>query len=496
MEHLIKAFSSQEAKCDAGLLQGDALLVCLLGSLSGVLITDIGVESRNQHQGVVEVAVHLLLVGNDADGTVVVKGHDCLSQQSGGLQEIVDADRHKHVQLKVALGGSHANSHVVAHNLNGYHSDSLTLGGVDLTGHDRGAGLVLGNENLAKAKTGAGRQPADVVCNLHHIAGKRLDCAVCEDELVLRSQCMELVARGTELLTGNLGNSLGNLDVKALGGVQTRADCGAAKRKLLKGGQRCSKKLLVTLKAGAPARNLLRKGNGRCVLQVGTAALHNALILLFKTLEGVDKQVDCGEELILNRANRRDMHRSGEGIVRGLAHIDIIVGVAEALTCKLICTVCDNLICVHVGLCAGACLPDNQREVVVECTRHHLVAGERDYLKLFGSHLLGLQRGVCHCRCLFENAKGTRDFARHNLNADTDAEVFMTTLGLCRPVFVGRYSDLTHGVMFNAVFHVFPPEILEYNAIAPRRARDVAANYHYILYHTVFSSSSSTMLKN
>ena len=38
----------------------------------------------------------------------------------------------------------------VAHHLHGNHRDRLTLGGVDLTGHDRGAGLVLGDGDLTQ----------------------------------------------------------------------------------------------------------------------------------------------------------------------------------------------------------------------------------------------------------------------------------------------------------------------------------------------------------
>ena len=46
---------------------------------------------------------------------------------------------------KVALGGGHAHGHVVAHDLHGHHGHRLALGGVDLAGHDGGAGLVFGD---------------------------------------------------------------------------------------------------------------------------------------------------------------------------------------------------------------------------------------------------------------------------------------------------------------------------------------------------------------
>ena len=262
-----------------------------------------------------KISVHLLLIGNNANGTVVVKGNDRLGKESCRLQEVVNAHRHKDVKLKVALRSRHADSHVVAHDLNSNHGHCLTLGGVDLAGHDRGAGLVFGNADLAKTKTRAGSEPTYVVCDLHHVAGKCLNGAVCKYQLVLGGERMELVPCGLKVLTRDSGNSLGNLYVKARRGIEARANGSAAKRQLLERGKRSFKQLPVALKRGAPARDLLREGDGRCILQVGSAALHDPLVFLFKTLEGVNQKVDRGEKLILDRLNSRDVHRRRECVI-------------------------------------------------------------------------------------------------------------------------------------------------------------------------------------
>ena len=65
-----------------------------------------------------------------------------------------------------------------------------------------------------------------------------------------------------------------------------------------------------------------------------------------------------------------DVHGGREGVVRGLAAVDVVVGVhgrlAAALPAQqLVGPVGDDLVGVHVGLGAGAGLPDDERELVV-----------------------------------------------------------------------------------------------------------------------------------
>ena len=95
-----------------------------------------------------EVMAALVPVGGDAGGAVAVKGGHGVGEEPGRLEEIVDAHRHEDVELEVALTGRHAHRHVVGHDLDGHHGHRLTLGGVDLAGHDGGAGLVFRDANF------------------------------------------------------------------------------------------------------------------------------------------------------------------------------------------------------------------------------------------------------------------------------------------------------------------------------------------------------------
>jgi hypothetical protein len=51
------------------------------------------------------------------------------------------------------------------------HRQGLALGRIDLAGHDRRAGLVLGQDQFAQTRTGPGAEQADVVGDLEEIRG-------------------------------------------------------------------------------------------------------------------------------------------------------------------------------------------------------------------------------------------------------------------------------------------------------------------------------------
>ena len=83
------------------------------------------------------------------------------------------------------------------------------------------------------------------------------------------------------------------------------------------------------------------------------------------------------------RALDGDMHGRREGVVGGLATIDVVVGVDGLLrpafaTGQLNRTVADDLVGVHVGLGARTGLEDHQRELVIEFSGDDLVGGLDD----------------------------------------------------------------------------------------------------------------------
>lgn len=83
------------------------------------------------------------------------------------------------------------------------------------------------------------------------------------------------------------------------------------------------------------------------------------------------------------------MHDGREGIVGGGGTVDVVVGVYRLLAAHLASqdldgSVADDFIGVHVGLGAGARLPDNQGEVVDQLEVSDLLCSLLDSLADFG----------------------------------------------------------------------------------------------------------------
>ena len=109
---------------------------------------------------------------------------------------------------------------------------------------------------------------------------------------------MELVFCGDKFLAGQFRNRLCNFYIKALRGVQTSTNCGAAQCQCLQIRQSGNQHLTVTFQRSSPAADLLRKFDGSCILQVRTAALYDSLMFLFQTAHGFYQRIDCRKNTV------------------------------------------------------------------------------------------------------------------------------------------------------------------------------------------------------
>ena len=98
------------------------------------------------------------------------------------------------------------------------------------------------------------------------------------------------------------------------------------------------------------------------------------------------------------------------------------------------CAVGNHLIGVHIGLRAGAGLPDHQRKVIIQQTVCHLACSRLDSLAFVSIQFAEICIG--HRTALFDDPKRTDD--RDGLFLPTDWEVDQRSLGLCTPIFVTR----------------------------------------------------------
>lgn len=211
------------------------------------------------------------------------------------------------------------------------------------------------------------------------------------DNGVVGSESLELVGRGLELGAGHLGDFLGNGFSKALEGVDSRADGGTTLSEQTQVGDGSLDTLDTKVELGDVAGELLSESQGGSILQVGSANLDNLLgfEVVDLGLDGGAEALEGGEQVVLELEDGSDVHDGGEGVVGRGAAVDVVVGVDGLLAALFAAedlngSVGDDFVGVHVGLGAGAGLPDDKGEVVHELAIGDLLGGLLNSLSDFG----------------------------------------------------------------------------------------------------------------
>jgi hypothetical protein len=381
--------------------------VSVLSHLRGHVVTNDRVQASHEHQTIIQLEFAIKSKGGIKRIPLVEKGVNpslvslqtlhqvgteavhAIRENAHAVKQVGDHHGLEDVKLELAVHATDGGSDVITHNLGADHGEGLALGGVDLSGHNRRAGLVLGQAQLAQAAARAGTQVAHILGNLEEGGGQGVEGAGGLDNRIVGSQNLELVGGGLELGAGQLGDLSSDGLVEALEGVETSADSGTTLSQVAQVGKSGLDTLDVTVELGDVARELLAKSKGSGVLQVGAADLDNVLELVDLHLEGVAEGLERRQKRLLDLDNGSDVHDGGEGVIGGGGHVNVVVGVdgllgAHGATEDLNSTVGDNLVGVHVGLGAGTGLPDDQREVVQQLTLSDLSGGLLDSLTNLG----------------------------------------------------------------------------------------------------------------
>ena len=163
------------------------------------------------------------------------------------------------------------------------------------------------------------------------------------------------------------------------------------------------------------------------------------------------ERIEFGEQPCIEKLDRGDVHRGREGVVGGLAHIDVVIGGDRRLapqfaTEQLDRAVGQHLVDVHVGLRARPGLPDEQRIMIVERARDRLVGGADDRVGLPLRQVAA--RGIDQRAGLLDDAVGAAQLDRHAVAPDR--EMMERALRLRAPIAIGGNVDLAHAVMLAA----------------------------------------------
>ncbi|CAN7978075.1 unnamed protein product, partial [Ixodes persulcatus] len=369
---LVEVLRLEEAQLDGALLERGAFLVRRLGNLGRLVVADVRVQRRHQHERLVEQlgdatappgipSLRRLLppkrpdvpdspVGHDADDAVVGEGDAGVREEAHRAQDVGHYEGLEDVELKVAVAAAHCHRHVVAHHLGRHHGYRLALRRVHLacvegegvlvwkirldffflTGHDAAAGLVLGQRELPESTPRSRAEEADVVGDLHEAAGDDVQGPGHLHHGVVRRQGLKLVGPQclTHFLTCELGHFLGNLFGKSNPRVESRAHCSATWDttivfptccKVVETRQSDLDPLDAILNLSSVATKLLPQRQRHCILPrkrrdvptclgVGPANLDDVLKLLGFLAQGVQKMLEGRQQPCVDLHGNRNVH--------------------------------------------------------------------------------------------------------------------------------------------------------------------------------------------
>ncbi len=283
--------------------------------LGGPVIADVRAQGRHQHQRFVEQFIDPFPVGLDPGYQVVGKTHDRVGKKPDGLEQAVYHHRFEHIEFKISLGPGKAHRDVIADDPCDHHGHGLALGGIHLSRHDGTSRFIGRDPDLPDPATGSAGQPADVVGDLHETARNGFRDAAGLHDGVMSGQSFELVVRRLKGKPGDPGDFLRRQGVKTDRGIETRPHGGAPQGNPVK----VPKAVFGPLHAEGDlfriAGKFLSQRDGRGVLQVGPADLHDSFKGRHLFVQRLFQMGKGGNQLMMDRFRRRDVHGGGKRVV-------------------------------------------------------------------------------------------------------------------------------------------------------------------------------------
>src|SRR6201993_4517684 len=143
IDDFVKALLVNGAGSKRRVLQGQVLVIRLVGNRGRLVIPDYRAQSGHQHQRAVDHLVDVLAVEPGAFDRELPQLLAGIAEDAGRMEEIVDDDRAHRVELEIPLAAGKGDGVVLADHLDADHDHRLLLGRIDLARHDRGARLVF-----------------------------------------------------------------------------------------------------------------------------------------------------------------------------------------------------------------------------------------------------------------------------------------------------------------------------------------------------------------
>lgn len=230
--------------------------------------------------------------------------------------------------------------------------------------------------------------------------------------------------------------------------VEAGANSSAAEGELEDGVEGFVRTVEGALDLFSEAAEFLTESDGGGVHEVGAPDLEDTVEFVSFLGERFVEPFEGRDEEVFHRHSGGDVHRGGEGVVRGLALVDVVVGVDATIGVDLLGAVGDDLVGIHVCRGAGTGLVGIDGEVFVVFALEDFAGGLFDdgsFASIddaeftIGAGGRELDEPVCVDH---ERVNGTMG----------DGEVQDGALGGSSIEGFNRNGHLAHGVAFDACF--------------------------------------------
>ena len=178
-------------------------------------------------------------------------------------------------------------------------------------------------------------------------------------------------------------------------------------------------------KLGGIGGKLLAKGERRSIHQMSTADFHHIGKCLGFGSQGFLQSFNGGQGVLHYFLVSSNVHGGGIGVVGRLGFVYVVIGVDNTFLTQFaavqhVGAVGNDFVQIHVGLGAGAGLPNHQRKLFIQLVRQNFVAGGGNQVALLSRQ--DTQVGIGKSGCFFQIGKGFNNFMRHR-SSRADFEV-------------------------------------------------------------------------
>ena len=363
-------------------LDGLASLVGDLGGSRALLVANVGQQSSDDTDRVVEKLLALSLIGSDSINAQSAESLGGTGEHVDVVEHVVDQDGLHHVQLQLTSLRGETAGQISSDDLEASLVHDLRNDGVHLSGHDRATRSARRQVDLVQTAARTRSHQTQIVAHL-----RQLDGAASQNAREV--QHTRGVRGSVDQIGGDLDVEAGDLTQGLHGssrvvGVSSGSGTDGSASQVH--GQEHLRSLLhqihILLEGGSVGVELLSQSHGHGILKLGTTHLHHVLELLSLLLEGVDQKLhllDQGEVVQVHS----ELSRAGVRIVGGLALVHDIVGADELVVTSLVShnlqsTVGDDLVRVHVGGSSSSSLDHIHNELAVPLARDDLIASLLD----------------------------------------------------------------------------------------------------------------------